>query len=278
MINNEKHLAYILRSSKEELNEVISNISAYYYHAKKAKTKYGDFQRDETGEIKKRNLTPSIFQLKYVQKKLNRFLQQIQMPVYAFGSVKGKSNILNALQHIENTYFLSVDLRDFFTRITNKQVFNMFLENRFSTTTSRILTQLTTYQGHLPQGAPTSPIIANLVFKKTGESLLKLAKLYEITFTSYLDDLTFSSKNDFKHIVPEILDIVKNDHFHINYKKISYKKYMPEVTGLIIYNKALQIVESMRLKGIINPSYNKHLNNYLESIKKCLTEHKASSL
>jgi RNA-directed DNA polymerase len=277
MINTEKHLAYILRSSKEKLTEIMSNANAYYYHLEKPKTKYGDPQRDENNEIKNRILSPSTCQLKYLQKRINHYLQQIQMPDYAFGSVKRKNNILNALQHIDNTYFLSIDLKDYFTRITNEQVFKMFRENGFSSTVSRILTRLTTYQGHVPQGAPSSPIVANLVFKTTGEQLLSLAKFYKITFTSYLDDLTFSSKNDFKSILPEIFSIIKGGCFYLNYKKISYKKYMPEVTGLIVYNKALRIVESMRQKSISDKAYNKYLNIYLKSIKDNLIAHRKFS-
>ncbi len=277
MIYTIKHLCYAIKSSEHELDEIIANIDSYYYHTIVPKTKYGDFQRDEnSGQIKYRKLTPSTKRLKNIHKKINLFLQQIQLPNYVFGAVTGKNNIKNALQHIDNTYFFSIDLKDYFSRINNKQVFNMFLQNGFSSTISKKLTQLTTYEGKLPQGPPTSPIISNLVFKETGERLLELCKIYKVIFTSYLDDLTFSSANDFKFLIPEFVNIITEGKFCINYKKVFYKKNKPEITGLIIKNKMLYLVESMRQKGIDDPSYNKYLKSYLKLIKTSLTNHRNS--
>src|SRR5207344_1768735 len=113
-----------------------------------------------------------------------------------------------------------VDLKDFFPNISHHQVFRMFRRNKFSPTASRIFTKLTTYRGGLPQGAPTSPILSNLVFVETGEKLMSAIKDNQITFTSFLDDLNFSSKKDFKSLTQKLLEILKNDNFYIHHKKI----------------------------------------------------------
>jgi len=167
MINTLKHLSYILGSSAKELLYIIANIDQYYYNHQLPKKKYGEDQRDEKGNIKLRNLCISRYPLKRIQKRIHSFLLQIKLPEYAYGSIIGKNNILNARQHINNKYFFSADLKDFFPNITHHQVFRMFMKNNFSPPVSRILTQLTTYKGGLPQGPPSSPIIANLVFVKT---------------------------------------------------------------------------------------------------------------
>ncbi len=57
----------------------------------------------------------------------------------------------------------------------------MYLLYKFSPTVARVLTQLTTYKGRIPQGAPTSPMIANLVFVKTGKKLEEFAKENNLT-------------------------------------------------------------------------------------------------
>jgi RNA-directed DNA polymerase len=262
MINKIKHLAFYLRSSEQELLYIINNIDKYYYAKRQPKTKYGEPQRDARNNIKYRDLCPSKYPLKRIQQRINLLLQQIELPNYAYGSVKGSNHILNARGHLANKYFFSVDLKNFFPYITHRQVFRMFLRNKFSPTVSRILTQLTTYGGGLPQGAPTSPVISNLVFVETGQKLLDVIKDYHITFTSFLDDLTFSSKNDFKQITPQLLEIIKSGGFYLNHKKIHYKTSMPEVTGILIHNKKLWPIESMKIRAKENP----HIAKYLESI------------
>jgi hypothetical protein len=67
------------------------------------------------------------------------------------------------------------DMKNFFPYISHHQVFEVFRRNDFSPDVSHILTKLTTYKEGLPQGAPTSPIIANLVFIQTGIKLLEIA-------------------------------------------------------------------------------------------------------
>ena len=94
-----------------------------------------------------------------------------------------------------------------------------------------MLTKLTTYKGHVPQGAPTSTYIANLVFTKTGNELAQLAKEYNITFTSFVDDLTFSSCCDFHFLVPTIIDIITRNGFIISHQKTFYQSHCPSITG-----------------------------------------------
>src|SRR5690606_10788268 len=107
---------------------------------------------------------------KRIQKNI---LLKIDLPNYAFGAVKGKDNVDNAKQHQGKKYKFTTDLKDFFPSITNKAVNEMFVSQGFSHKVSGLLTKLTTYKGKIPQGAPTSSTLANLVFIKTGDILLE---------------------------------------------------------------------------------------------------------
>lgn len=245
MIYTLKHLYYALRSSESEIKNVIENIDSYYRYLQRPKKKYGSNQT-EKGSVKYRQLYPSRGKLKRIQQQFNFFLQQnIDFPEYAYGSIHGRNNILNAAIHRNNKHFFSVDMKNFFSYINHHQVFEMFRRNNFSPDVSHILTKLTTYKGGLPQGAPTSPIIANLVFVETGIKLLEIANRNKLTFTSYLDDLEFSSQQDFKFLIPEILLEIKRGGFYINHKKVSYKSINPEITGLFIDRNAQLIVNSI---------------------------------
>ena len=272
MINTDKHLAHQLMSSLQELYGITADLDSYYFTKIQPKEKYGSYQVDEKGRLRYRKLCLSRSHLKRLQEKINTFLQKIQLPSYAYGSVKERSNILNAGQHVNSKYFFSVDLKNYFPNISHQQVWRMFRKNKFSPTAARILTQLTTYKGGLPQGPPTSPLIANLVFVETGSRLLEAIKDHEIVFTTYLDDLTFSSKKDFKFLIPTLLQIIKDGGFILNHKKISYKVDKAEVTGVIIYQNRLWPTVEIKEKAKDHPN----VIPYIKSIQRANRKQRTS--
>ena len=170
------------------------------------------------------------------------------MPDYAFGAMKGKDNVQNAKKHQGKKYIFTTDLKSFFPLINHKRVFEMFRSFNFSPTAARVLTQLTTFKGRLPQGAPTSPTVANLVFVKTGKKLLEFAKDNKLTFTSFVDDLTFSAPTDFKSKAQFIIQTLQADGFKISHNKTNYKTKMPVVTGVVVKNNKLSLTDSFKIK------------------------------
>ena len=250
MIHTVQHLCYLLKSSPEELNTVITTIDKYYYEKTEIKlNKDGTPKLDGKGKPKTRTLNPSKGILKHLQSMiLTHVLQNIPMPDYAYGAMKGKDNVMNAKRHQGKKYIFTTDLKDFFPGITNRMVFAMFRSQDFSPTIAKMLTQLTTYKGHLPQGAPTSPMMANLVFIKTGDKLAAIAKEHSITFTSFIDDLTFSSARDFKSLTPALLAIIIGDKFRLSHNKTNYKTKNPMVTGVMVRNNNVALPKSFKNK------------------------------
>lgn len=103
----------------------------------------------------------------------------------------------------------------------------MFLREGCTPAIARILTKLTTHKYQVPQGIPTSTLIANLVFKPIGMEIDQLAKEHHIKFSMFVDDITLSSKVDFKNLVPQFLAIIKKSGFRISHKRhiIKLKSY-----------------------------------------------------
>jgi len=234
MINTLKHLAYTLKVNLSEIESIIQNIDKYYTERSILKE----------GKKKPRIINPSHNRLKVIQKRIQKnILLNIKLPDYAYGAVKGRDNVDNANVHKGKKYKFTTDLRNFFPSISHHHVFKMFRINDFSPEVSRALTQLTTYKGRLPQGAPTSSTIANLVFVQTGKNLDSFAKQYHITFTSFIDDLTFSSPVDFKEKTNLIIDMVTKDGFKISHNKTNYSRN-PVVTGIIPMNNYLRLPDS----------------------------------
>lgn len=245
MIRSINNLAYTLKITREEILSFTKNkdISIYYQEYEILKFySNGQPKMDRNGIQKRRIINPSTLRLKNIQKQINRYiLSKILMPDYIFGGTKGKDNVLNAKQHQGKKFKFITDLTNFFPSITNKMVYEMFIRYNFSPDVASILTKLTTYKGHVPQGAPTSTYIANLVFTKTGNELEKLAKEHNLTFTSFVDDLTFSSCQDFHSLVPTIIDIITKNGFIISHQKTHYQSYCPSITGVICYNNKLSV-------------------------------------
>ena len=248
MINTPKHLAFVLKVDLKEIRSILNDIDKHYREKIIVKTdKFGKPKLDSKGKPKQRIINPSINRLKVIQKRIQKnILLKLHMPNYAYGAVKGRDNVSNAKKHQGKKYKFTTDLKDFFPSITNKSVYEMYVGEKFSHEVASLLTKLTTYKGKIPQGAPTSSTLANLVFRKTGDILDNFSKENGLTFTSFVDDMTFSSPNDFKEIVPEILDIITSD-FKISHKKTNYSRN-PNITGLHPMNNHLKLPDSFMEK------------------------------
>lgn len=114
----------------------------------------------------------------------------------------------------------------------------------FSKEVSTIISQLVCYEKKLPQGAPTSPIISNLIFNIVDLRILSLAKKYKLSYTRYADDMSFSTNNrafqtDYIEFIQELKSLLKSSGFDINESKtrLEYYSSRQEVTGLTVNKK-----------------------------------------
>lgn len=190
--------------------------------------------------------------LRTLAAKLSNYQQQIWKdekisPNIAHGFTKNKSILTNAKVHINKKYILNIDLKDFFDSFHFGRVVGYFEKNKYFSLphdVAIIFAQLTCYKGKLPQGAPTSPIITNLICQILDFRILSLAKKYRLDYTRYADDLTFST-NDKKFIntssdfLSEINRVITKAGFEINDSKtrLLYKDSRQTVTGLVVNQK-----------------------------------------
>lgn len=254
MISNPKSLCRAIGIKQGEITTILADMNAYYYeYEKKKRNKKGELKYTKFGTPEVRVINPSIRTLKIVQKKICGLLNSKITPVpYAFGSTKGRSCVMNARFHQGNKYIFQTDLRGFFPSIPRKEVYRMFVRFGFSPDVASILTRLTTYKGHIPQGAPTSSLVANLVFTKTGNILADYCKQHGLKFSTYVDDMTISGPSDFQELIPEILDIIRHDGYTISHTKTTYRTNHPEITGAKVGNNYIDITDKLKAK-IANP-------------------------
>lgn len=269
---------YVLHKPLERVLHILDNIEDYYSEFERVKKdKFGNKklnkpQYEHLGKYWTRIINPPRGDLKGIHKSINKYLvEKIRMPGYAFGGIKGKDNIRNARYHKGQKYIFQTDLKDFFPRITNKMVYKMFVGLGFSHDVSAMLTKLTTYKGHLPQGAPTSTTIANLVFVPTGMALQVIAEREGLRFTTFVDDVTMSSQTDFKNVVPEIIKTITSDGYKISQGKTTYKSGITEITGVKMLNNSMTVTDKFKAtyvneKDLTSPRA-KGLLNYKKRIK-----------
>ncbi len=242
---------------------------------KKRDKKTNDFKRYKDGTIKERIIRPPRKELKRLQSNLkNRILALIKLPDNIHGGVKKKSNITNAKKHQGKKYIFTTDLKDFYPSITSQQVYDTFIKLGFSTHYAHWITLLSTWKYELPQGTPTSTHIANLVFLETDKLLIDLCNKNNITYTRYVDDLTFSSQQDFQNILQDILSIVTRQGFKLSYRKTKYCGNQT-VTGIDVFLNKIDVPEKIKEKSkneieanLERKPYTDYMNNVRKTNKK----------
>lgn len=271
--NEFKKFCSIIGYKPAEIDYIIKNIDSYYkeWIEQKVDKKNGGFKKYKDGTIKERIIRPSLNDLKKIQKNIkNRILVPIKLPENVHGGVKNKSNITNAKPHQGNKFQFTTDLQEFYPNINSTRVYDTFLGLNFSPHFCHWLTNLTTWKYELPQGTPTSTHIANIVFLNTDIKLINLCNSNNITYTRYVDDLTFSSQQDFSHLIKEILGIVVLDGFKLSHRKTNYKGNQT-ITGIEVFLNKIDAPEKIRQKSKIEietQALTKPFTNYLNNIRK----------
>jgi retron-type reverse transcriptase len=132
--------------------------------------------------------------LKALQRQiLRRLLGGLKSHPAATGFERGHSIVTNALPHVGKDVVVRMDLKDFFGSISASRVAEYFMAVGWSADAAQLLTRLVTHQNALPQGAPTSPRLSNLVNYRLDVRLDALAQRVNVSYSRYADDITFSA-------------------------------------------------------------------------------------
>jgi hypothetical protein len=206
------------------------------------------------------------WQLRLVQQRILRnILDKVPAHPAAHGFVRGRSTLSNAQPHVGASVVVKFDLEDFFPTIYYFRVVGLFASLGYGVISGRftsddhshelapLLARLCTYSpdpkafgaGHLPQGAPTSPAISNLVCRRLDARLAGLAERNGGAYTRYADDLTFS----FREAVPDlgrfrwwVDQVCHQEGFFVNQAKfrVIRRSQRQAVTGIVV-NEAARV-------------------------------------
>lgn len=124
-------------------------------------------------------------------------LKHLAPSEYSFGGVRGRSIKDNAAVHLGNSFLFVADISNFYPSIGHRRVFRFFRESlNWPEATSRICTELCTYDHHLALGLVTSPILADQILKPIDAEIAAACKVYHVTYSRYVDDITLSASFD----------------------------------------------------------------------------------
>ena len=206
--------AALLGVEVNRLEEILNNVSGHYQEFWMRKRSRGY-----------RMISAPDKDLQSIQTTINsRILSSVTMihPA-AVGFRSGHSVVDNASPHLGKRYILKMDIHDFFGSIRSPRVRQTFKKIGYPENVSKVLGALCCLHRHLPQGAPTSPALSNIVGYEMDRKLAALAAEYGLTYTRYADDLTFSGDVFPKEqIIPQVKRIIRDEKFEPNHKKTHF--------------------------------------------------------
>lgn len=172
----------------------------------------------------------------------------------AFAFIPGRNGIYEAaLKHCEAKWVLSLDLRDFFHSIKSDRVVLGLQLIGYTLEQAKKIADVVTYKARLPQGAPSSPVISNIVFKETDDLINKFIEGMDVVYTRYADDLTFSSADesiDVESLKEAVFKILEDNAWSIANEKVKVSKVPNrlKVHGFLVHDSLPRLTKGYRNK------------------------------
>jgi len=227
-IVSSRHLASILGIPLDRLRTIAASSPSHYT----------TFSKIDLKKQKARTFHNPSDELKGIQRRIaGSVLEKIPLETITHGGVRGRSPTTNAALHLAKPCVVTVDVRDFFPSIRHYMVYRMFRhELGYGREVCKLLTRLTTLGSELPQGAPSSTAIANLLLRFAVDMPISLAAgHHDLRVTRFIDDFAISGA-DPTILINDIAKSLSSRRLRI-WRKKKKLRVMPnstpqEVTGL----------------------------------------------
>jgi S1-C subfamily serine protease len=219
--------------------------------------KYRTFEVNKKNGNKRKIVSP-VKKLKELQYKVKEALEVFYKPkVCNNGFIKKRNVVTNAIPHLRKEFVLNIDLNDYFGSITFGRVKRLFqsypLELNHSVAT--VLAHICCYEGSLPQGAPTSPIVSNMITFKLDNTLRALALSCSCSYSRYADDITFSFTNR-ERSLPREVAFYKNEELVLG----EHLKTIIEDNGFSINDDKTRMQHRTQRQSVTNITVNEKIN------------------
>lgn len=238
VIFNAKHFSRLV-GVKTEYLYIMANGSARFYRCFRIPKSNGQY----------RLISAPLPLLKDVQAFiLENIICKIPCHPCAKAYIKGKSLKDNAKFHRSQDCLLKIDLKDYFPSLNSRQVYYLFVSLGYSKSLSGLLAGLCTLSNSLPQGAPTSPYLSNLLTTELDQQLFDFCQSNgALRYTRYADDISISGAFDAHEIIPQIYRIIRKNGLLPNAEKthVLNRHVQQNVTGVVV-NEKIQVPKKYR--------------------------------
>lgn len=240
IISEEQFYSKIIGCSEAELQLALSDLGKKFYYGKPI------FIPKKNGARKIYNINKSALLYKIQKQLANNFLNNIMVSDANYGFIKGYNYFDYLCPHVDfykTNNYLRLDIKDFFGSIKKEILFSTLsyycdIENdKIKNKLINYLVDILSYNGIIIQGAITSPMISNIVFREIDIRIQKYCCCFDVNYSRYVDDLFFSSSNKIilkDSFVQGISKILKDKNFNINYKKTIRSKKSISLNGYVV--------------------------------------------
>lgn len=253
IIYNSYHLSGLVGYEHSYLSRAILS-TEFFYRKFRVQKKNGNFR--EISEP-----LPSLKEIQYFILKEILYKQKVSKFCKSYIPKKKFREYLK--YHNNEKQILTLDIEDFFPSIKFNYILNYFLQLGYAKDVSYFLSNLCTYatkekkgqkvdisNRYLPQGAPTSPYLSNLILSKFDDSVAKYSNDNKLKYTRYADDMTFSGDLIEKE---QLINFIKEELIKIglrlNSEKTNFmKQNVPQIISGVIVNKKIQLPKEERNK------------------------------
>ena len=256
-----EHLSLLLGLDKDVVCRMINAPETFYREFKIKKRNGGE-----------RLITAPYPSLMFVQQWIykNILMQTTIIQPQAKGFVPGLSILDNATPHLQHPQVLKMDIKDFFPSISINRIIRVFKKLGYHHKLAYALAALCCHHSCLPQGAPTSPILSNIVMRHIDRRLEGLSRRYNITYTRYADDLTFSGEHISVKFIEYIQSIIVDGGFSVNQSKTKLLKNNVKkiITGVSISSGKPTIPKTLK-RRLRQEAFYIHKYGYKQHAKHC---------
>lgn len=210
--NSLRGLAWVLHVRLDELVKLAENPEPHYR----------PFVSHRRGKSP-RAIDQPVGRLKEVQRRIRTvFLADQPLDEGVRACVVGGSPYKNADVHRNQPNFARVDVKNCYPSITNRMVYETFQSLGFGGKEASLLTRLTTRGGHLPQGAPTSDMIANLYLRPVDARLREIAASANLERSRCMDDIAVSGHAGTRDAIGQIIEVIRELGLAVRHKKTKH--------------------------------------------------------
>jgi hypothetical protein len=267
-----RHCALYKIFSKKRLAALLGFSLPRLIHLK-ANPPFKKFPRNVKGKI--RIIEQPQGDLLLIHRKIKNLLDQIDLPEWVFSGRKGVSHIDNGRYHLRpRSFVLKMDIKKFYPSCKEKQVFRFFYKDlQMSSDCASLLSKLLTIEGHLPVGSSSSQLLAFWSYNQCFKSIFDLAGEYKIKMSLFVDDMVFSSGENFpKGFSFEVAKILWRFGFSTKRSKTTFygPKSFKRITGVIVPPDGRLLIPNSLLRKVIQERKNmrgkSHISDRLKGL------------